>query len=199
MYSASFDSSPAIPNFDFLKASFLLPLRAAIQLALLLVLLPVLSHCLATRFSMEGKIRDLYISRISVAMLMVGSVGIGLSPNPILMAICMLCSLSLRQRLMHIGLVIYALGSGFAVAVRSLATSLVEQHQVGRLYAAMTTMEMIGGMAAGPTLSALYGVGLRLGGPWIGLPFVVSGALFLTVALPIWILRLRPKELGPGS
>lgn len=87
-------------------------------------------------------------------------------------------------------LVISALGSGFATTVRSLATSLVAPSKVGRLYAAMTTMEMIGGMVAGPLLSKLYSFGLNLDGFWVGLPFLASGGLFLIVALPLWILSL---------
>lgn len=55
----------------------------------------------------------------------------------------------------------------------------------------MTTMDMVGGMIAGPSLSALYGFGLSLDGPWVGLPFLASGVVFLFVALPLWLSNLK--------
>ena len=89
-------------------------------------------------------------------------------------------------------LVLYALGSGFSTAVRSLATSLVEPHHIARLYAAMATMEMIGGMIAGPLISSLYSAGLSLDGGWVGLPFLATGVLFVIVALPLFLSNLKP-------
>jgi len=162
-------------HWTIAQASLLLPLRTAVQLVLLLFLLPYLSYVLIIRKSMDSKIKDLWISRGSAFMLVIGSIGVGLSPSPVVLALF---------------LVIYALGSGFATAVRSLATSMVESHQIARLYAVMTVTDMLGGMLAGPSLSALYAWGLNLGGAWVGLPFIASGVLFLLVAIPLFFTRI---------
>lgn len=86
---------------------------------------------------------------------------------------------------------VYALGQGFASAVRSLATSLVEPHHIGRLNSYATTIDMVGSLAAGPLLSTAYGAGLELGGAWVGLPFLLSGVSYFAVGGPLFVAGLR--------
>ncbi|CAG8954545.1 hypothetical protein HYFRA_00004460 [Hymenoscyphus fraxineus] len=167
-------------HWTIAQTGLLFPLRAAVQLTVFLLILPSLSYYLTHYMSVNSKLKDLYISRGSVLLLVVGSIGIGLSPKPVPMAI---------------SLVISALGSGFTTCVRSLATSLLEPRQVGRLYAAMTTMEMIGGIIAGPVFSALYSYGLKLDGLWVGIPFLASGAIYMAIALPLFLLSLSSNEI----
>ncbi|EPE30593.1 MFS general substrate transporter [Glarea lozoyensis ATCC 20868] len=163
-------------HWTIAEAGFLLPLRSGVQLAMLLLILPYISHLLVKygHFSINKK--DLYIARVSVVSLMLGCIGIGLSPTPVVMAFF---------------LVIYSLGFGFPVAVRSLATSLVEPHHIARLYAAIATLDNIGGMISGPMLSMLYSRGLSLDGAWVGLPFLASGVAYALVGVPLWVTRLR--------
>ncbi|EHK98243.1 hypothetical protein M7I_6010 [Glarea lozoyensis 74030] len=53
---------------------------------MLLLILPYISHLLVKygHFSINKK--DLYIARVSVVSLMLGCIGIGLSPTPVVMA-----------------------------------------------------------------------------------------------------------------
>lgn len=86
------------------QASLLITVRAAINLALLLVALPALNRVLVKRkMSAQGK--DLLISRLSLAFFAVGSLVISAAPIVALAAL---------------GIAIFALGYGFAPAARSL-------------------------------------------------------------------------------
>lgn len=67
----------------------------------------------------------------------------------------------------------FALGSGLGGLCRALVTELVPREQVGRLYAAIGVVEVLGSVAGGPGLAWLYGVGLELKGWWRGGPFVM--------------------------
>jgi hypothetical protein len=73
--------------------------------------------------------------------------------------------------------------------MQSLLTSIVERHQVARLYAAITIMKMIGGVATSPVLSTLLSWGYDAGGIWIGLPFFVCGIIYMVVAVPLCMIR----------
>jgi hypothetical protein len=83
------------------------------------------------------------------------------------------------------------MGYGFSGSMQSLLTSVVERHQVARLYAAITIMKMVGGVASAPILSILLNWGLVMGGAWIGLPFFVCGIIYLVVAVPLCTVRLK--------
>lgn len=87
-----------------------------------------------------------------------------------------------------------ALGVGFSASIRSLATSLVEPDQVGRLYAAIATFDMIGGLVAGPTLSSVYSWGLGRGGGWVGAPYLLAGVMYCGIAICVWGFRVRRLE-----
>lgn len=68
--------------------------------------------------------------------------------------------------------------------------SLVEAHHVGTLNSLIGFMENVGLMIAGPTLSEALRIGIDLGGPWIGLPFLCAALLFSVSTAVVWAFRM---------
>lgn len=95
------------------------------------------------------------------------------------------------------GLVISALGAGFIVFARSLATQLVTPAQRSTLYAAVAVVQSVGALAAGPLLADLFRAGLTLGREKMGLPFLFAGLLVgLAVAA---VSAVRDNDNLPGE
>lgn len=152
----------------------LLTLRAAVNLALLLVGLPAL-HRVLVKHDSTSQGKDLLISRLSVALFAIGSLVISLAPVVPLVAL---------------GIVIFALGSGFSPAARSLATTFVHQDQAGLLYTALAITQTVGGLMAGPLLALSFRWGLSLGPEWSGIPFSLVAGLFACGFIAICFVRL---------
>jgi hypothetical protein len=93
------------------------------------------------------------------------------------------------------GLILYTLGTGFPLVVRSIITTLVVTNQTsttsdtGRLYAVISVMEGLGTLVAGPTMALAFRWGLRLGENWLGLPFAVATGLFVGIAPVVFVIR----------
>lgn len=148
------------------------------NLALLLLGLPALHKLLANNDpSSQG--RDLLISQLSVAVSATGSLVISLAPAVPLVAL---------------GIVVFALGSGFAPAARSLATTFVHQDEAGLLYTALAIAQTVGGLIAGPLLAISFRWGLSLGPQWTGIPFTLVAGLFACGFIAVCLIRL--KESG---
>ena len=90
-----------------------------------------------------------------------------------------------------LGVVIYALGNGFNAVVRSLVTQIVEPDQIGRLSAVISLVDTVGAILSGPFLAATYRWGLALGGPWIGMPFLTTGGLFVLTLVAVLMVRMN--------
>lgn len=122
--------------------------------------------------------RDLVISRASVWLLTIGSLVISMAPIVELVAL---------------GVVLFALGSGFSPAARSLATAFVHADQTGTLYSAMGLMQSVGGLVAGPLLATSFGWALKQGREWTGIPFLLVAGLFASGALALSFIRLQKE------
>ncbi|KAK3349092.1 major facilitator superfamily domain-containing protein [Lasiosphaeria hispida] len=161
-------------DWTYEKASILLTLRAAVNLALLLVGLPALHKVLVIR-DLSTQSRDLLISRLSVAFFAIGSLVISLAPVVPLAAL---------------GIVIFAFGSGFSPAARSLATTFVHQDEAGLLYTALAITQTVGGLVAGPLLALSFRWSLSLGREWTGIPFTLVAGLFAGGFIAVSFVRL---------
>lgn len=169
------------------ETGFLLTLRAAVNLLLLLAILPLLSHFLTARLHFTSKAKDLFLAQISAVLLAIGALMIAISPTVIGTII---------------GLTIFTLGLGFIALVRAIITMLVDKQHVGRLFAAIAVVERAGALAAGPVLGAMYSVGLEWKGSWLGLPFFAVAAICFLGAVAVWlfgILARREEELVEGD
>jgi hypothetical protein len=175
-------------GWNLSQTGFLLSLRALVCAVLLFAILPGLSHCLIKYLHFSSGQKDIVLARFSVVFLVVGALLIGMSPTVV-------------GTLM--GLVVFTLGAGTNALTRSLTTSLVDQEHVGRLYAAIGLVETCGGLAAGPTLAALYTLGIRMQGPWVGLPFFALALICFVGAIGIFsfgcLTRKHPRDRVPSG
>lgn len=158
------------------EATYLISLRGAVTLLLLLVLLPGISALLASKTSMGVQLRDKRLAQVSLALKFFGFIVI---------------FLAFRPALIVLGLVLFALGSGFAVPARNLATELADEQSLGLVYTAMAVATSVGMMIAGPLLAYTFRLGMQLGEFWMGLPFLVAGLLYIIAFVSISLTRLR--------
>ncbi|KAH7356776.1 major facilitator superfamily domain-containing protein [Rhexocercosporidium sp. MPI-PUGE-AT-0058] len=153
-------------NWKLSQAGFLLSLRAFVNIILLLIIIPIFSHILVRYFNFSSRAKDLLLARASVIILVAGALFIAASPT---------------IELTILGIIVWTLGTGFVALTRSVITTLVDQQHIGRLYAAVSVVETTASLVAGPLLGALYTLGLKWKGPWIGLPFYcLAGITFLS-------------------
>jgi hypothetical protein len=163
-------------NTTLSTASLLIPLSATLNFLVLVCVLPWINSQPANDHDTPAK--DLAIARASIILLVIGLVGIALSPHIAAFVVA---------------LTIYAFGAGYSGASRSLVTSFVERDQVGRLYAVLAMLDMTGTVVSGPALGKMFSWGLALGGLWSGLPFFFAAGLFSLVGVVIWVIRLPEK------
>ncbi|KAK9425496.1 putative Major facilitator superfamily transporter [Seiridium unicorne] len=91
------------------------------------------------------------------------------------------------------GLVVLALGSAAASLVRSLMSLYVDPEHRSRLFSLVGMVETVGNMYGPPMLAGLFSLGMKLGEPWIGLPYFGIMALSLTVLIMLLFVRV-PKQ-----
>ncbi|KAI0431528.1 major facilitator superfamily domain-containing protein [Xylaria sp. FL1042] len=120
--------------------------------------------------------RDLSLARWSYAVLFFGALTLGVSPT---------------LSGFVFGLVLMAIGSGFASLSKSLMSIYVDPEHRSRLFSLVNMVEVLGSVFSQPLLAGLFSLGLRWHGSWIGLPYLglaaliaVSGALLLFVRIP---------------
>ena len=93
-----------------------------------------------------------------------------------------------------LGVVIIALGAGQDSLLRSLATEMVPTNEISTMYSAITMLRAIGGSISGPIYAWLYTVGLGQNNEiWLGLPYIVAGALFLVALVLLIYLPVTEK------
>ncbi|KFY22348.1 hypothetical protein V493_06656 [Pseudogymnoascus sp. VKM F-4281 (FW-2241)] len=151
-------------HWSLRQTNYLLSARAAIDMTVILVFLPVVSHLLTRprgpAFSTRAK--DYLLAVLSAGAMVIG---------------CILLALSPPLELVLTALAIFSLGSGFMGLCRALITELVPGDQVASLYTAVGIVEVLGSVVGGPVLAKLYGIGLKWGGIWRGGPFWVVAAV----------------------
>jgi hypothetical protein len=143
------------------KAGYLLTLRGIVQMALLLVVLPVLSKLLLRWLRPATK--DIILARVSGILLIGGAFLMGTSQMGVVL----------------FGLVLQTMGTGLASLCRSLATSHVSSRDAAKLNTLIGIVETIGSLIAVPTLAWLFATGMRLNEPWLGLPYLGLSAWFV--------------------
>lgn len=62
---------------------------------------------------------------------------------------------------------------------------------IGRLMAVIAIMEGLGAMLSGPLLNASFQWGMGLGRAFLGLPFVLSGSLFILVTVVTFMISIQ--------
>ncbi len=90
------------------------------------------------------------------------------------------------------GVALSGLTAGYGVCMRSLMTSLIS-NDIAMLYTMISMFEILGTIAANPLLSAAFRMGLRLGGVWIGLPYMIAGLLYIGALCLILCVRINDE------
>ncbi|CAG8126843.1 unnamed protein product [Penicillium olsonii] len=158
------------------ESNFLVACRPIVSIPLFLFGLPYLKRrVLSPRRSATEK--DLWLARGSILCLSLGTLGISLSPSIATVIPSMIIQTS---------------GSGFLFLVRSIITTLVERDETARLFTAIEIIQSIGNVIASLTITTVFQLGLRLGGVWIGLAWMMTSSLFCLVGLAIWFFELPP-------
>ncbi|KAG9240674.1 major facilitator superfamily domain-containing protein [Calycina marina] len=163
-------------NWTLAQAGLLISLRASVNITLFAVILPFIMNF--TLSGLSPPLRDLWIGKASVVLLVLGTSILFLSQTVFLMII---------------GLIVFILGMGFVPIVRSLVTYLVECHHasdIGRLYALISVMEGLGSLVAGPGMAWAFRLGMSMGEWWLGLPFGFATLLFLAVSIVVFSIRI---------
>ncbi|KAK2810690.1 hypothetical protein FQN50_002733 [Emmonsiellopsis sp. PD_5] len=162
------------------NAAFTLSVFAGVNIFLLLIVLPTISRYLTVKRNLPSNLKDLAISRFSITVLTLGSVCMALAPT---------------LATMTAGLVVYTLGGGFNAVNMSLVSTLVEPRHIARLYSVISMLSMVGAFVGGPLLAALFGLGMKMGEGWVGLPFLGAALLYGVIWVPVWFIRL-PRGNG---
>jgi len=143
-------------DWDLAKTGYLLALRGAVSIFMLLVALPLLSKLLlspSVRMTVARK--DLALAQFSILATTIGAVLLGGFNIPTVIS----------------GVVIATLGDGLSPLCRSLATSFVDSRHTSSLYVLIGVVETIGMIYAGPALAWFFATGMKLKGLWLGLPY----------------------------
>ncbi|KAH6639486.1 major facilitator superfamily domain-containing protein [Boeremia exigua] len=163
-------------GWSFSNASFLSSLEMGVEFLALAFVLPVLTSSLPAAFQKASAFaKDKLLALWSLAALAIGTICLGVAP---------VVGIAIA------GIVVLALGSGQDSLTRSMATEMVHTGRISTMYSAITMLRAIGGSVSGPMYAWLYSTGLKQRGDvWLGLPYLVAGALFVTAVAVLIFIR----------
>ena len=153
----------------------------------LVLVLPALTSILPASFQKASVfVKDKTLAQCSCAALATGMLCLGLAP---------VVGLAIA------GIVVLALGSGQDFLTRSMTTEMVSTGDISVVYSAITMLRAIGGSISGPLSAWLYTIGLKQkGAVWLGLPYLVTGALFvLAVTVLMFVRTSKAHEVGTAD
>ena len=168
------------------QTSYVLGPPLSVLHLVIIVLIPHMSSLLtapAGRFRLSVFSKDLLITKVSLLLIILGSLMEGVSQGIVLFIV---------------GLTVGSLGSAHGPLLRAVATSYVEPNQTSRLYSLISMLETAGALIGGPVLAKLFSIGLAKRGLWIGLPWFYVAAL-VSVALTALMFLQRPKKAKPQA
>ena len=159
-------------------AGSLTTVKAIVTIVFFLGVIPAAGNFLQKRWNLNPTGRDLWLARLMIPCSPLGLLLISLAPNVAMVAT---------------GMSIMAIAAGSSGPVRSVATAKVETSQVSLLYSVINVTQGIASLGSSLLLTQLFGMGLRWGGDWPALPFVVSAALSLISCFAIWLHRTQSE------
>lgn len=164
------------------RTAYLITLRAVISVITLIAILPAGSTWLLKRKGYTNFRKEFMLSRMSFTFMLVGLFVEGFATS---------------SPLFIVGYLLFALGAGTQALVRSLLVGLVQQTEVARLFSFMSVVSMAAMIVATPMNTELYAWGLRKGGGWIGMPFLVCGGIVAVFTVVMWMVRLEGRVQLP--
>jgi MFS family permease len=169
-------------GWEIKDAAYLSSLRAATNLVAVTAFIPLANYILLKRFQFPAHRADLWLARVSIVLTSLAFFVMGIAAYPALLIL---------------GLVIYNMGTGYTVAMRSLSIHVVggqSSPNIGTLMSTIALAEGIGAMIAGPLLNELFQVGIGLGDAWLGLPFLASLVILAFMTVVTFRLNVNDKE-----
>ncbi|PTB47737.1 hypothetical protein M431DRAFT_21838 [Trichoderma harzianum CBS 226.95] len=157
-------------NWSLGKASYLVSLGAGINLVVHAVGIPALSTVLLWRLKLHEIAKDKRIAQISGFFLVLGTSIIFTAGS---------------WTILVLGQVVYSMGLAFSVPARSIVTSMVEKRHLAALYTTISVLLYGGMLTGGPLFAGAFGWGLRLGGLWVGMPYLISCGCFALALLAV--------------
>ncbi len=166
-------------DITFAQATLVATVRSVMVAIVLFLFLPVISEALMQRLNLSAQKKDLYLARASQIFLSIGWFVFGLAPSIPFAAVT---------------LVFASLGTGAPFVLRSFLTSLLKQDQIARAFSVITIVDTVGAMLGAPLLAGLLKKGLKMGGGWIGLPFLFTGLLAAVLSVVLFFVNVRKGE-----
>ncbi|KAF2175188.1 major facilitator superfamily transporter [Zopfia rhizophila CBS 207.26] len=167
----------------FAEVGYLLSIKAAVNVLLLTVVIPILLKAWLPRNSELQVTANFFGAKASLLVSFIGALCLGLAA---------------KLWLAIIAIVIFALGTATTVFILSLVKSPVisakEDQASGRDFSIVIMVKMIGTLIGTPLMTAIWVQGVAAGGTQLGLPFFVSSILYLVVLATVWNLHVRWSE-----
>ncbi|KAF2841302.1 MFS general substrate transporter, partial [Patellaria atrata CBS 101060] len=141
------------------KTNLLISIVSAVNIFTFLLFLPYVTMVLQERSHVPIAVIDLFVTRASSTLLAIGLA---------------LMTLAWSPALLIFALVIYAGGFGTRASMLSVITGFIDPSQeTARLYTLVSMAEAVAHMLGSPFVEHVWASGIRLGGQWMILPFVV--------------------------
>lgn len=153
--------------------------RPSVAFFVLLVIIPVVSKIFIESFGVSNVRKDLYLARISAALLAAGT---------------LLLALSEVSSLAILSFIILAFGNVFPIVGKSLLTSLGPQEMAATLLSANNVCASLGAVTAGPLIAVSFDLGLKYGGIWASTPLFVITLLFALTLASVCIMKIPDKR-----
>lgn len=168
-------------HWTWSEAAFLMTIAGVTSMVTLIALLPAAGWFCAKYLGLTGVMKDVWLIRVVGPCLIFGCLVIALAPNGMMLAF---------------GLVPYAFGSGLSSLIRAVLCALVEDHHIAILNTLIGITESVGVMVASPVLAMSLSLGLKMGGAWIGLPFLLAALFAMIVTTIAWAFRPPKRVVG---
>lgn len=186
-------------DWPIARTGYLLSIKAAVLLGLLLVLATL------TRFAnLQGSSRglnvDVWVTRTSLMLLVLGNLVLGLGKNTAAVIIgesrgysaikhwgYSAGAFTLKWMLTGVlGAVVTTGGNGIVQAMQGIVASLARSSSVtGQLYAGVALAELTAALIGGLAFAGLFNLGMNSGSETgLGLPFIVSAVSHILLNLP---------------
>lgn len=164
------------------ETSFLLSPFGLLNLIVLATLPKISDILMSRRFGYSSFNKDLFLTRNSTILLFIGAMVEGFSHNIVIFII---------------GLFIETFGAAASPLARATVTHYVKPEFTSRLYALISTTEIIGTFIGGPVLAWCFDIGLQKKGIWTGLPWFYIALLCLVAGVGLIFVKPPPVKNGP--
>ncbi|TQW01729.1 major facilitator superfamily domain-containing protein [Cordyceps javanica] len=175
----SYAVSQQLTNVDSASQAILLSsIKTFSRLTLLVAFMPLASQLL-NKAGMQPIIKDAQISRYAMLLAAISAFGIGFAST--FYAILPFLLLSTFQSVSR-------------ASLNSLLPSLAGPDQTGALYSVVAVLDSLGLMVAAPATAAIFKVGLRWGGAWVGLPYILCGVFMTVSTVILFAVRITRED-----